>query len=217
MRILDCKSPVCKGIAENSPVILDYLCDECREHFETLQKVLKATGIDFTVNPRIVRGLDYYTKTVFEFVAKGVGTQGTVCGGGRYDTLIEEIGGKPQPALGFAMGIERLMLALDEQGIELPKPPATEFYIGATDGEAERFKAAEIVRSLRKAGHTAESDIVGRSVKAQMKYADKIGAVYSCIIGESELQTGKVRLKRMENGDTLEVNVHEIVEMIKND
>jgi histidyl-tRNA synthetase len=213
MRILDCKSPVCKEIAASAPIILDYLCEECKTHFDTLQKILTAQGSAFTVNPRIVRGLDYYTKTVFEFIAEGVGTQGTVCGGGRYDGLIGEISGKAMPALGFAMGLERLLLAMSEQGIEIPKPPAIEYFIGSTDGFPERAKAAEVVKKLRETGHSAETDIVGRGVKAQMKYADKIGSTYAGIIGENELATGQIKLKNMKTGEEqlLELaNLHEL-------
>jgi histidyl-tRNA synthetase len=210
MRILDCKSPVCKSIAENAPVILDYLCEECKTHFETLQKILTSQNIDYTVNPRIVRGLDYYTKTVFEFLSAGVGTQGTVCGGGRYDGLIEEIGGKAMPALGFAMGMERLLLAMREQGIEIPKPETTEYFIGSTDGFSERLKAAELVKKLRETGHSAETDVIGRGVKAQMKYADKIGAVYAGIIGENELATGQIKLKNMKTGEDIIRNLSDI-------
>jgi histidyl-tRNA synthetase len=210
MRILDCKSPVCKKIAEGAPIILDYLCTDCREHFDTLKSLLDSLGVDYTVNPRIVRGLDYYTKTVFEFIATGVGTQGTVLGGGRYDGLVEEIGGKHTPALGFAMGIERLLLALTEQNIEIPKPDGIEYYIGCTDGEKERAKAMEIVAALREGGKTAETDIAGRSVKAQMKYADKIGSKYAGIIGESELESGKLKLKNMKTGEDTVVDINEL-------
>ena len=121
MRILDCKSPICHEIAEGAPVVIDYLCDECKEHFENVQKYLKAQNIEYTINPQIVRGLDYYTKTVFEFVSNSIGAQGTVCGGGRYDGLVEELGGQHTPSLGFAMGIERLMLLMEAQGCEFPE------------------------------------------------------------------------------------------------
>jgi histidyl-tRNA synthetase len=211
MRILDCKSPVCKKIAENAPIILDYICDECKDHFDILKTALDSLGVAYAVNPRIVRGLDYYTKTVFEFVATGVGTQGTVLGGGRYDGLVEEIGGKPTPALGFAMGIERLLLAMTEQGIEISEPDGIEYYIGDTGGEAEHKKAMEIAFSLRLAGHTVQTDITGRSIKAQMKYADKIAAINSCIIGENECATGVVKLKNMKTGEETITNIEDLI------
>jgi histidyl-tRNA synthetase len=213
MRILDCKSPVCKKIAENAPIILDYICENCKDHFDILKSTLDSLKVAYTINPRIVRGLDYYTKTVFEFVATGVGTQGTVLGGGRYDGLVEEIGGKPTPALGFAMGIERLLLAMTEQGIEIPSPDGIEYFIGDTGGEAEHKKAMEIASKMRLAGHTVQTDITGRSIKAQMKYADKIGAKYVIIIGESELESGTAKCKDMKTGEEI---ITKIEDLIKN-
>ena len=143
MRILDCKSPVCSKIAGGAPKITDYLCDECKEHFASVQKYLDAAGVEYTVNPTIVRGLDYYTKTVFEFVTDFIGAQGTVCGGGRYDGLIEELGGKHLPSLGFAMGIERLLMLMDKQSIEIPKPSTCDLYV-AVMGEKASLKSFEI-------------------------------------------------------------------------
>ncbi|MDR0992320.1 MAG: histidine--tRNA ligase [Ruminococcus sp.] len=209
MRILDCKSPVCKEIAAGAPLVSDFLCDDCNTHFDGLKTVLDSFGIPYKVNPHIVRGLDYYTRTVFEFISEGVGTQGTVCGGGRYDRLIEEIGGKPTPALGFAMGIERLLLALKEQNVEIPKPPRLDYYIGAMDEES-RIYAAGIVRKLRSWGYIAESDLMERGVKPQMKYADKLGAKFSFIIGENEMSSGKIRLKKMETGETTELSIGDL-------
>jgi histidyl-tRNA synthetase len=209
MRILDCKSPVCKEIAKNAPTVLEYLCDDCNAHFDGVKRLLDSFGISYKINPRIVRGLDYYTRTVFEFISEGVGTQGTVCGGGRYDRLIEEIGGKPTPALGFAMGVERLLLALREQNVEIPKPPRLDYYIGAMNEES-RVYAAGIVRKLRSWGYIAESDLMERGVKPQMKYADKLGAKFSFIIGENEMSSGKIRLKKMETGETAEISISEL-------
>lgn len=178
MRILDCKSPICSKIAQGAPKITDYLCDECKEHFASVQKYLDAAGVEYTVNPTIVRGLDYYTKTVFEFVTDFIGAQGTVCGGGRYDGLIEELGGKHLPSLGFAMGIERLLMLMDKQGIEIPKPSTCDLYV-AVMGESASLKSFEIIKAVRSCGLIAETDIVGRGLRAQMKYADKIGAKFS--------------------------------------
>ncbi|MDR0903546.1 MAG: histidine--tRNA ligase [Ruminococcus sp.] len=201
MRILDCKSPVCKKIAEDAPIILDYICDECKNHFDDLKSILGLLGVDYTVNPRIVRGLDYYTKTVFEFIANGVGTQGTVLGGGRYDGLVEEIGGKHTPALGFAMGIERLLLAMTEQGISVSQSGGTEYYIGDTGGKKEH-EMAMLTASILRVNHcTVQTNVTEKSVKAQMKYADKIGAKFAGIIGESELASGQIKLKNMKTGE----------------
>ena len=206
MRILDCKSPVCSEIAKNAPKVTDFLCDECQTHFDSVQKYLKAMGIDFKVNPTIVRGLDYYSRTVFEFVSTDIGCQGTVCGGGRYDGLVEEVGGPKTPALGFGMGIERLMLLMENQGLAFPTPAKCELYI-ATMGEAALEKAVAIANALRREGMHTEVDIVGRSVKAQMKYANKIGAKFTVVMGDSELESGTVKLKNMESGEETEVSL----------
>lgn len=213
MRILDCKSPICQNIAKDAPVILDYLCDDCKAHFEELKERLDCAGIEYTVNPTIVRGLDYYTRTVFEFVSNCIGAQGTVCGGGRYDGLIELLGGTPTPSVGFGMGIERLLLLMEKSGIEFPAQNPVNLYIGSM-GKNASMEAAEIVNFLRQEGIRAECDLMGRSVKAQMKYADKIGARYSCIIGDSELEKGMVTMKNMSTGESTEVPLDEIVEYI---
>lgn len=204
MRILDCKSPVCSKIAGGAPKITDYLCDECKEHFASVQKYLDAAGVEYTVNPTIVRGLDYYTKTVFEFVTDFIGAQGTVCGGGRYDGLIEELGGKHLPSLGFAMGIERLLMLMDKQGIEIPKPSTCDLYV-AVMGESASLKSFEIIKAVRSCGLIAETDIVGRGLRAQMKYADKIGAKFSMVLGDNEIEQGKAVIKNMSSGDQTEI------------
>lgn len=204
MRILDCKSPVCSKIAQGAPKITDYLCDECKEHFASVQKYLDAAGVEYTVNPTIVRGLDYYTKTVFEFVTDFIGAQGTVCGGGRYDGLIEELGGKHLPSLGFAMGIERLLMLMDKQGIEIPQPSTCELYV-AVMGESASLKSFEIIKAVRSCGLIAETDIVGRGLRAQMKYADKIGAKFSMVLGDNEIEQGKAVIKNMSNGEQTEI------------
>lgn len=204
MRILDCKSPVCQKIAAGAPKITEYLCEECAAHFREVQEHLEMMGIAFTVNPSIVRGLDYYTRTVFEFVSSGIGAQGTVCGGGRYDGLIETLGGQPTPSIGFAMGLERLLLVMEQQGCSFPPDRPCAIYFGSMGREASK-KAAWLCMGLREAGFYAECDLMGRSVKAQMKYADKLGAEYSCIIGENEMQQGKATIKRMEDGQTAEL------------
>lgn len=204
MRILDCKSHVCSKIAQGAPKITDYLCDECKEHFASVQKYLDAAGVEYTVNPTIVRGLDYYTKTVFEFVTDFIGAQGTVCGGGRYDGLIEELGGKHLPSLGFAMGIERLLMLMDKQGIEIPKPSTCDLYV-AVMGESASLKSFEIIKAVRSCGLIAETDVVGRGLRAQMKYADKIGAKFSMVLGDNEIEQGKAVIKNMSSGEQTEI------------
>lgn len=206
MRILDCKSAEDKEIAEKAPIILDYLCDECREHFEQLQNNLKLMKIDYKINPRIVRGLDYYTRTVFEFITTDIGAQGTVCGGGRYDGLIEQLGGKPTPALGFGMGLERLILTMQNQGCEFMEPEKCNIYIAPMGAKGEA-KAVELVGKLREEGFFAEYDLVGRGLKAQMKYADKIGADFVIVLGDNEIDSGIAKLKNMKTGEQLDITL----------
>ena len=208
MRILDCKSPICSKIAEDAPKITDYLCDECDEHFKAVQKYLDVAKVEYTVNPTIVRGLDYYTKTVFEFVTDCIGAQGTVCGGGRYDGLIEELGGKHLPSLGFAMGMERLLMVMDKQGIEIPDNHECALYI-ATMGDNAKIKAFELLKKVRECGLIAETDVVGRGLRPQMKYADKIGAKYSLVLGDNEIDENKARVKNMDSGEQTELALDE--------
>ncbi len=204
LRILDCKNPDCKEVAKDAPVVLDYLCDDCRAHFEGLKKRLDALGVPYTVNPRIVRGLDYYVRTVFEFVSSDLGAQSTVCGGGRYDGLIKSLGGPDQPGIGYAMGVERLLMVMKAQGIEIPAPAPCNLYIGSI-GEEASVEALRLCGILRGEGFSAECDIVGRSVKAQMKYADKIGARFSMVLGDNELAEKKATVKNMATGENAEV------------
>jgi len=211
MRILDCKSPICSEIAAKAPVVLDYLCDDCREHFEQVKAHLNAQNIEFTVNPHIVRGLDYYTRTVFEFVSGDIGAQSTVCGGGRYDGLIGQMGGPQTPSLGFAMGIERLMMVLKNQQAEMPEPKTCDLYI-AVLGDKAGLKASELCAALREEGYKVQTDICGRGLKAQMKYANKIGAKFSMVLGDDEVDSAKAMLKDMQSGVQTEVNLNEIVE-----
>ena len=216
MRILDCKSPVCKEISANAPTVLDFLCDDCQQHFEKVKKHLDALKIEYKVNAKIVRGLDYYTKTVFEFVSNDLGAQSTVCGGGRYDRLIEQIGGQPTSALGFGMGIERLMLILEAQNIELPEQPDCTLYV-APMGERATVKANEICYNLRQEGFCAVTDLSGRGLKAQMKYANKIGAKFTLVLGEDEINSNKAKLKNMDDSTEVEVELNEqLVEVIYN-
>ncbi len=207
MRILDCKSPVCSEIAGGAPVVLDYICDDCRDHFEKLKKYLDALNISYVVNPQIVRGLDYYTRTVFEFVSLDEKTKGLVLGGGgRYDGLIEELGGAPMPACGFAMGLERLLIAMEESGIPFPEAPKCNLSI-VTAGENALLKALELSADLRSQGYSVNIDTVGRSIKAQMKFANKLNSEFTVVIGDNELENGVAMLKCMEDGTQTEVSL----------
>ncbi|MBQ8567990.1 MAG: histidine--tRNA ligase [Oscillospiraceae bacterium] len=208
MRIIDCKSDICQEIAKDAPVILDYLCDECKDHFEQLKSLLEAMDIEYTINPKIVRGLDYYTKTVFELIAGKGDKKGTICGGGRYDGMIEQMGGKPTPALGFGMGLERILMNMEEQGCDFGEPATCDIYI-APMGDAASVKAASLVKTLRDDGYWAETDLMNRVLGKQMKYADKIGSKYVIVLGDNELESGKAKLKNMKTGQQLEIMLDE--------
>jgi len=214
LRVLDCKEEGCQKIIAEAPVVLDYLDDECKEHFETVKAILDDMGIKYTVDEKIVRGLDYYTRTVFEFVANGIGAQGTVCGGGRYDNLIAECGGQPMGCAGFAVGIERLLLMLEAQNGEFKETNEMDIYIGSI-GKEGLVKSQGIAYRMRSEGIRAEGDSVGRSVKAQMKYANKIGAKYSVILGDNEIAEDTANLKNMETGEQEQIKVSELVEIMK--
>ncbi len=210
LRLLDCKEENCKKINTDAPKILDYLCEDCGAHFEEVKECLTLSGVEYEINPRIVRGLDYYTRTVFEFVSTSIGAQGTVCGGGRYDGLIEQIGGKPTPAVGYAAGIERLLMVMEQTGVEIPAAPVPTVYIAGMDADC-RKKAFALAAALRENGVNAEVDLMERSVKAQFKYADKIGAKYVAVIGGNELAEGKANVKCMENGESESVAFDDMV------
>ncbi len=213
MRILDCKSPVCSEIAKGAPKVLDYLCEECETHFTQLKQYLDALELPYTVNPTIVRGLDYYTRTVFEFVSDSIGAQGTVCGGGRYDGLIAELGGADCPACGFGMGMERLQLLLEAQGIALPEPERPELYI-APASPALASAALKLADRLRAEGFRTLTDVSGRSLKAQMKYANKLRALFTTVLGEDEIAAGKAKLKNMDTGETCETALAELPDVL---
>ncbi len=208
MRLLDCKSPEDQAIAKDAPLILDYLCDDCKAHFEKLKEYLTEMGIQFTVNPRIVRGLDYYTRTVFEFITTEIGAQGTVCGGGRYDGLIGELGGAQTPALGFGMGLERLLLVMQKQECDFIEDKKCDLYI-ATMGEAAVRKALSLTTALRDEGFFVEYDLVERGIKPQMKYADKIGARFVIVLGDNEIESGSAKLKNMATGEQKDITLGE--------
>lgn len=210
MRILDCKSPVCSEIAKDAPVVTDYLCEECDEHFKKVQEYLKAMNIEYSINPKIVRGLDYYTKTVFEFISNSIGAQGTVAGGGRYDGLVDELGGQKTPSLGFAMGLERLMMLMEAQNAPFPDASAPDLFVVAL-GDKATLKAVEIVKDMRAEGFTALMDLNQRSVRAQMKYADKLGAKFNIVIGDNEVENGTAKLKNMNTGEETDIALETFV------
>ena len=214
LRILDCKEEGCKAITVNAPKVTDYLCEDCAAHFEGVKKNLELRGIEYEVNPQIVRGLDYYTRTVFEFVSTDIGAQGTVCGGGRYNGLVAQLGGKDTPAVGFGCGLERLLLVLENtNGLNAEKE--TPYLYIATMGEMAKEKAIDLVEKLRANGVSAETDLMNKSIKAQMKYANKIGVKYVIVIGDAELESNKVEFKDMTDGSTKEVYLTEIEQWIE--
>lgn len=215
LRLLDCKEEGCKAVNKDAPQILDYLCEECSAHFEEVKSCLDLAGVAYEIDPRIVRGLDYYTRTVFEFVSTSIGAQGTVCGGGRYDGLIEQLGGKPTPAVGFAAGIERLLIVMEQSGVKIPEPMKPTVYLAGMDKDC-RKKAFELASLLREHGVIAEIDLMERSLKAQFKYADKLGAKYVAVIGGNELAEGRANVKFMETGESVSVSFDDIVEYFLN-
>ena len=205
LRVLDCKEKQCQELTKDAPSMLDLLCDECRGHFEQLKACLDSEGIPYRINPRIVRGLDYYTKTVFELVTETPDGKLTVCGGGRYDNLVEQIGEQSIPAVGFGMGLERVLMLLAGEGIEIPKPAWYDVFVTYM-GENSRH-AFGLVQQLRKAGIKADMDHCGRSLKAQFKYANKTGAALTAVIGDDEAANGTVKIKRMADGEEQTVQV----------
>lgn len=213
LRILDCKNDDCKKITANAPKILDYICDDCKAHFEKVKKLLDVAGVEYKINPNIVRGLDYYTRTVFEFVSDNIGAQGTVCGGGRYDGLIAQLGGNDVAGIGFAVGIERILMLLENTGVQIPNPNKVKVYL-APMGETAAEKVFEIATKLRTQGVSVDFDHMNRGIKAQFKYADKIGAEYVGVVGSDELDKGIVKLKKMSDGTETEVAFDKISDFV---
>lgn len=214
LRILDCKEEKCKAIVADAPLILDCLCDECREHFTQLQALLTARGIPFEIDPHIVRGLDYYTKTVFEIIMQA-GREGlALCGGGRYDGLVEELGGPATPAAGFGIGAERILMELKNQGLLPPAPSVTDVYV-ANLGADMKIPAYTFAQSLRDQGVKADCDLAGRSLKAQFKFADKIGARYVVLVGGEEYERGVVKLRDMETKEEKELPIENAIDTIR--
>ena len=213
LRVLDCKKPGCQEMVKDAPNMLDFLCEDCRTHFHQLQECLQAEGIPFIVDPRIVRGLDYYTKTVFELVTRTKDGNLTVCGGGRYDHLISQLGGPDLPAVGFGMGIERVLMLLESEGIEIPQPEWIEVFVTCMNGY--RMNAFRLTEALRKQGIRVEMDHCGRSLKAQFKYANKTGAPFTAVIGEEEARAGAVKIRNMNTKEERIVPANEAGEAVR--
>lgn len=213
LRLLDCKSEICSEIAKDAPKTTDYLCDDCAQNYNELLATLDGMGIEYVSDPKIVRGLDYYSRTVFEYQFTGIGAQNALGGGGRYDGLIESVGGPSLSGIGFAMGINRLILAMEQTGASYPEQPKPTLYIAALGAPAMR-RAAVLAQQLREQGVRAESDIVGRSLKAQMKYAGKSGFRYTLMIGDSELETGRAFLRNMEQSEQTEIEIDRVADYL---
>lgn len=215
MRIIDCKKEECQQELKDVPLILDYICDDCKDHFEKFQKYLSVMGLEFEIDPKIVRGLDYYNRTAFEIISKKIGSQSTVCGGGRYDGLVEEIGGPSTPGVGFGLGIERLLLTLEKNNLDVPKPKGLDVFI-VTMGDRAYEKAVEISYKLRSNMVSVDIDHLSRSMKAQFKYSDKMNSTYTIVIGDNELDNNVVSLKNMDTGDQVEVSLDCVIDEIIN-
>lgn len=208
LRILDCKEKACQAVTADAPVLLNHLCGDCDNHFQALQEELNQIGMAYDINPRIVRGLDYYSRTVFEFISEHVGTQGTICGGGRYDGLIETMGGPATPGIGFALGVERLIMELQAQAITLPQPQSIQLYLASagTAGPAVR----RLALSLRQSGVAVETDLMQRSLKAQMKYAGKNKRPYVMVLGDDEISSGQAKLRNLNTGEEILVDTRDV-------
>lgn len=215
MRILDCKSEVCQENVKDAPRMMDYLCDECKNDFDALKNYLEIMNITYIVDPNIVRGLDYYTKTAFEIISNEIGAQSTVCGGGRYDHLVEQVGGPSTPGVGFGLGIERLLLTLENNSILLDKENVIDVFIVVV-GDHLQGTAVKLLRDLRKNGIKGQMDLLGRNMKSQLKYANKMNAAFTLIIGDDELKDNSIMLKDMRNSVQEKVEMTKIIEMIKN-
>src|SRR6056297_2101332 len=214
LRVLDCKNESCQGVISNAPKIIDNLCNECEVHFDKLQQNLDDIDIEFEIDPNLVRGLDYYTKTAFEVKYEGLGAQDTIFGGGRYDKLAEEIGDKDIPGIGFALGVERLLLTLKKQGIEIPIDKSVDIYL-TTIGKKAEIASFKLLEEFRRRGIKAEIDYMGRSVGSQMKSADRMNATYTVIIGENELENKKATVRNMKSGKEQEIDIDNLVKSIE--
>jgi histidyl-tRNA synthetase len=213
MRILDCKSDKDQALVKGAPMMLDYLCEECKKDFEELKMHLDAMGIKYIVDPTIVRGLDYYTKTAFEFITTKIGAQGTVCGGGRYDHLIEEIGGPDMPGVGFGLGKERLLLLMEASGQDFGGTRGPQLFISWIGDNAREY-SVKLLYDLRRAGIRAEMDTKERNLKGQMKYANKLGAEYTAVIGGDEVASGEITLKNMSTSEQTKVRREDLADAL---
>ena len=213
LRVLDCKVESCQALAAAAPTTDQHLCDECKDHFAIVCDLLERAGIKHTVDRRLVRGLDYYTRTVYEIHHAGLGARSAVCGGGRYDNLVEQIGGPPTPATGFSIGIEATLLAMEREGATPPEEPVPDAYI-CSIGEKASLESALLATRLRDANLSIELDYEGRSLKAQMKQANKLGARFALIIGEDELASDSVRVRDMGSGEESTVPMAELAEKL---
>jgi len=214
MRMLDCKVPECKAVLANAPKMVDYICDDCKEHFAKVQAYLKDMGTEFILDPTLVRGFDYYTKTAFEFVSGELGAQNAIGGGGRYDNLVEEIGGQSTPAIGFGLGLDRLALTLDALGVEIPVDSSVSTFVAGL-GEAGHQAAVKTVFDLRGSGISADMDYTGRSLKAQMKIANRLGARFAVILGEDEIAQGVAALRDMTTSEQQIVPLDQLADTVK--
>lgn len=215
MRVIDCKNPNCKENLNDIPFMVDHICDDCKDHFEKLQSYLKEMDINFVVDRSIVRGLDYYKKTAFEIISNDIGSQSTVCGGGRYDGLVEQLGGpKGVSGIGFGLGVERLLLTMENNNIEIENPYATDIFI-VTIGDEAKTKSFKLIKDLRTNHISAENDHLDRSVKAQFKYSDKINAKFTIVIGDDELANDTATLKNMSTSEQTTIKLSEIVKELK--
>ncbi len=214
LRILDCKEEGCRAITKDAPSVIDFLCDDCKAHHESVCRQLDALGVNYVVNPHIVRGLDYYTRTVFEFISSNIGAQGTVCAGGRYNNLVEQVGGKSCPAVGFGMGIERLLLVLESLGLEVGKAYVPDIYFAPVCDKAREITPA-LALNLRSKGLAVDYDIMDRGFKPQLKYANKTGVKYLVILGEDEIAKNSASVKDMQSGEQVEVTIQKLEEFFK--
>ena len=215
MRVIDCKNPVCQENIKDIPYMIDHLCEDCQDHFDKLQSFLKEMEINYVVDKKIVRGLDYYKKTAFEIISNDIGSQSTVCGGGRYDGLVEQLGGpKGTSGIGFGLGVERLLLTLENNNIQIEDPRATDIFI-VTIGEKANTKSFKLLKDLRTNNISADKDHLDRSVKAQFKYSDKINAKFTVVIGEDELENDSVSLKNMQTSEQTTIKLSELVQELK--
>jgi len=214
LRILDCKEDKCKVVIKDAPLMVDGLCSECADHFEDLKEYLDEMDIGYEIDPFIVRGLDYYTKTVFEIISGSIGSQGTVCGGGRYDKLVGEVGGQDMPGIGFGLGMERLLMVMENEGVKIPEPRLFDIYF-CTMGKTAQKKAFALAADLREDGIRADTDHCDRSLKAQFKFADKCGAPFVAVIAEDEIKAGAAKVRDMRTGDEKIIPFSELKSYIK--